>query len=345
MRALVVVGAIVPALMSGVLYAQQRFDQMKADELYTAYRSSGVVVLEDAFPTVQRFEVFRADFRNRVLKEWEVVDREPSRAMFMLDIALATDRPRFEYWSDFLLLGQTYLRGRAVGKNPSLDAFELLWNKTALAYLEGRRQPELVEELLKRLPRRIVATPNADGTPALVDPWIAFTTGFMHEGYVIADAARFASRVAPALNSYGEAAKYESTRAEATVRAAGLQLRSGQAADALATLDRFDERWTQDGVLVYWARLLRGKALDALNRADEAIAAYQQALEVAPAAQSPVVGMMMTESRRGRDDAAEALAVRVRTAGDPVDDPWWIYPHGELRVYARRLAELREMAR
>ena len=338
---------IVPACVAAALAEpQQRFNQMKADELYTAYRTGGPTVLEDAFPNVERFEAFRKDFRERVLTMWEAAEREPRRAMYMLDIALATEGKRFQYWSDFLLLGQSYLRQRPEppGVNPRMDAFELLWNKTALAYLDGRRQPELVEELLKRLPKRIVTTPPVDRMPALVDPWIAVATGFMHEGYVIADATRFASRIPRALESYAEAEKHETTRAEALVRAAGLEVRSGRPADALARLERFDGA-TDDPVLVYWARLLRGKALDALEHSDESIAAYQDALAIAPSAQSPLVGMMMAESRRGRDDAAEALARRVRTAPDPVNDPWWIYPHGELRVFHSRLAELRDLAR
>ena len=201
-----------------------------------------------------------------------------------------------------------------------------------------------MEELAKRLPKRIVPAPPAE-PPALVDPWIALTMGFVQEGYVIEDSTRADARTARALQFYGEAANYDTTRAEGIVRSAGILLRSGRPVDALAALERFDERWTQDGVLIYWARLFRAKALDALDRPDEAIAAYQRALDVVPSAQSPLVGMMMTESRRGRDDAAEALADRVRTARDPVVDPWWIYPHGDLRFYDQRLNALREMVK
>ena len=347
MRTAIAASIVVASLVTAFPAAQQRLDQLDGDALYAAYLASGPGVLTGAFPNVERFEAFRADFRGRVLSKWEQADREPRRAMFMLDISLATEGRRFKYWSDFLMLGQTYLRQRtsAPGANARMDAFELLWNKTAVAYLEGRRQPELVEDLVKGLVKRIVVSPPGAGPPMLVDPWIAFTLGFMHEGYVIADAARFASRLTRALDAYNEAAQYDTNRAEALVRAAGLHLRAGKPADALAALDRLQESWSKDAVVIYWARLLRGKALDALDRPDESIAAYERALQVAPSAQSPIVGMMMAESRRGRDAEAEALAVRARTAQDNVADPWWIYPHGELRVFDSRLAALREMAK
>jgi len=349
MRALLVAGALLLATTAGALSQAQRFDRMMADDLYSAYAAHGPVVLEEAFPNLQRFEAFRKDFRDRVLTSWEALERDRSRAMFMLDVALATDPRHFLYWSDFLLQGQVYLRGRSdpPGANRYMDAFELLWNKTALAYLEGRRQPELVEQLATSLSRRVVpsAVPVADGPPVLVDPWILFTMGFVHEGYVLADAARFRSHADSALTTYAEAAHYDTMRADALVRSAGVLLRTDRPAEALAALDRFDEGLTDDGVMTYWARLLRAKALDALNRPDDSITAYQRALEIAPTAPSPLVGMMLVESRRGRDDAAEQLALRVRTARDPVEDPWWIYPHGDLRFYGQRLAALREMAR
>ncbi len=226
----------------------------------------------------------------------------------------------------------------------AFDAFELQWNKTMIAFVEGRRQPELVEELVRRLPRRIAAVAPADGTPVLVDPWIELTRGFVEEGYVIADITRVETRGAAAVERYREASKHDATRAEATVRLAWVLLESKRPADALATLDTFDERWTTEGVVVYWARLIRGKVLDAIGRPDDAVVAYRTALAVAPSAQSPRIGMMMVEARRNRGDEADQLAQTVRLAPDPVADPWWIYAHGDLRFYAQRLKALREMA-
>jgi tetratricopeptide (TPR) repeat protein len=345
MRALLTAGALVPVFLAGLLATpQRRFDRMMAEELAAAYYASGPDVLKEAFPTVQRFEAFRKDLYG-LLNTWRKSAREPKRALFILEVALVAEGRHYLYWADVLELGHQYLRERELpGNNPRMDAFELLWTKTTLAFLEGRRDPVRVQWHVSFAGRNIAAEPRTT-RPAIVDPWIALTWGYAHEGFVIADAARFAKRVTRALESYGVAAKYETTRAEALVRTAGLQLRSDRPADALATLNRFDERWTQDGVLIFWARVLRGKALDALDRAEESLAAYRGALEIAPSAQSPIVGMMLVEFRRGRDDAADALSKRVRMAPDPVADPWWLYPHGELRVFKDRLAALREMAK
>ncbi len=82
------------------------------DELYAAYLANGPEVLASAFPTSQRFEAFRNDFRDRVLTRWETLERVPKQAMFMFDIAVATEPRHYLYWSDFLLLAQTYLRQR-----------------------------------------------------------------------------------------------------------------------------------------------------------------------------------------------------------------------------------------
>ena len=179
--------------------AGQRPDLMMGDELYAAYLAQGPPVLGQAFPTLGRFETFRADFRTRVLTKWEAGERGPKQAMFMLDVALATQPKRYLMWSDFLLLGQSYLRQRPepIGVNPRLDAFELLWNKTVIAFLAGRRQPDLVDELMKRLQRRIVAVAPAEGPPALVDPWIELARGFVEEGFILEDATRAEAR-APA---------------------------------------------------------------------------------------------------------------------------------------------------
>jgi tetratricopeptide (TPR) repeat protein len=265
--------------------------------------------------------------------------------MFMFDVALVAEPKRYLMWADFLVLGQTYLRQRTdlPGANLRFDSFELLWNKTVVARLAGRRQPELVDELVKRLARRIVAVAPAEGPPALVDPWIELARGFVEEGYIIQDVMRADVRAPGAVAHYREAQKYDTTRAEATVRLANVQRVWNKPAAALEALDSLDEQWTREGVVVYWARLVRGKVLDALDRADDAIAAYRRALEIAPSAQAPHVGEMMVEARRSRGEMAERIAQAIRVQPDPVIDPWWIYPHGDLRFYQDRLRALREM--
>jgi hypothetical protein len=79
-----------------------------------------------------------------------------------------------------------------------------------------------------------------------------------------------------------------------------------QPSETLVVLDKFDEAWTR-GVLIYWARLLRGKTLAALDRPDEAKGVLS-ALEIVPSAQSPRIGTMAIEAKRGHASMAEAIS-------------------------------------
>jgi hypothetical protein len=53
---------------------------------------------------------------------------------------------------------------------------------------------------------------------------------------------------------------------------------------------------------------------------------------------------MAIEARRGRASTAEGISRDVRTAPDPVNDPWRIYAHGDLRFFPAWEKELRAMA-
>jgi tetratricopeptide (TPR) repeat protein len=320
-------------------------DKMMAEELYAAYVVSGPGILANAFPTAQRYEDFRNNFRDRVFEGWGLLPRATSKTMFMFDVALAAFPHGYLYWADFLQLGQTYLRKRSgpIGLMPDMDAFELQWNKAVIALLAGRRHPDLVDALARPLiAGRIIPAPSSQ--PALVDPWIALVAGFVEEGYIIEDPRRTTDRGPKAIAAYGLAAAFESTRAEATVRMARLLLDSSRPSEALAALDKFEDAWTKEAVVLYWARLVRGKTLAALGRPDEAIRAYWSALELVPSAQSPRIGIMAIEALRGRAPIAEAISRDVRTAPDPVNDPWWIYAHGDVRFFPVWEKALREMA-
>jgi tetratricopeptide (TPR) repeat protein len=328
---------------------------MLGDELFVAYLTKDERVLADAFPTNTRFEAFRADFRDRVLTSWEAGERKPIQAMFMLDVAIAALNHRtYVYWLDFISLGGKHLRGRAdpPGVNAAYDAFEIAWYKTAVALLEGRRRPDFVRDhgVMPLRARVMAAPPSPDQTalgapPMLIDPWIELARGFMEEGFAIDDPGTLATRGPAALDYYAEAAKYPATKPEATLRSAWLLICLHRPAEALDLLDRYDDHWTDDGVFLYWRRLFRGKALQALSRPDEASRAYQSALTIIPSAQSPRIGLMALALTQNAHDDAETLAKAVRTAPDPVTDPWWFYAHGDLRFFPSRLKALREMSR
>ena len=71
--------------------------------------------------------------------------------------------------------------------------------------------------------------------------------------------------------------------------------------------------------------------------------AYERALRIAPSAPAPVIAMMAIDVRENRREDAAKRAASVRTAVDPVADPWWIFGHGDLRFFQARLRALRDM--
>jgi tetratricopeptide (TPR) repeat protein len=323
--------------------------QMMGDELYAAYLRQGPSILIPAFAGPIRWGEFRKDFFEKVFPRWERQERLPSKAMFLFDVAL-TIRPRLNLIEP-LHVAQTYLRQRPdpPGVNPHFDAFEIQWNKTAIAFLSGLRQPASVETFAAPLAARIVPARNGD-VKVLVDPWIALAQGFVHEGYIQVSHQTCSgagcvveARGQAALDAYAVASQHDATRAEAVVRSARVLLIWKRPADALAMLETFDERGAADRAVVYWARLLRAKALDDLDRQDEAIAAYGTALELSPAAQSPRMGLLLIQAKRGHRDGVAEIADAVRRAPDPVVDPWWLYPHFDQRFYEERLKALRRM--
>jgi hypothetical protein len=86
---------------------------------------------------------------------------------------------------------------------------------------------------------------------------------------------------------------------------------------------------------------LRGRALEALQRDEEAAAAYERARELVPHAQAPAVALMTLALRVGNHQGAVEFADHVRHAPDDLLDPWWEYVHGDFRFFAARMAALR----
>jgi hypothetical protein len=91
--------------------------------------------------------------------------------------------------------------------------------------------------------------------------------------------------------------------------------------------------------------LLRGQALEALDRPDDAVATYQDALRIVPSAESARIAIMALQMKRQRSaDVAEQLAA-IKAAPDPVVDPWRSYRNGDARFFQARIDTLREMSR
>ena len=331
---------------------------LKVDPLLQLYEAGDYEAVARSLNTVERFESLRADLLMGAVNRWTSAPRRIHYA-FMLDVAKAGLDVQATYWLDVVREARKFITNRPVppGANPSDDAFEIAWHKTAVAMLCSQRRPDFVEEYgVAPLIKRMAAAPPEGGGAVLIDPWIELARGFTEEGFSlltppalreIGPVGREAllARGPAALDHYTAALSYPSTRPEAAARKAWLLVRLGRANEAIATLETFDDRWTDDPVIRYWVRLFRGAALEKAGRQEEAIRAYQDALTIVPGAQSPRVAIMGLELARDQRDAAYALATAVRTSPEVYNDPWWLYGFGERRFLLERLAALRTEAR
>ena len=343
-------------VLGTALSAQHRPDRMMADELFDAYREQGPRVVSDAIASMSmgtRFERFRADFEARVFPGWQRGPQTPPQAMFMLEVAVATDGRRHSYpgWEKFVTLGAVLLSDRTEppGANVTADAFEVLWHQTAVAFLDGLQNPFQRDRAgVQTMTGRIAAVAAPAGAPPLlVEPWVELARGVSLELMSI-DRPEGLDVLGPeALKHYRQAVAAGSgdTRAEATLRSARLLTRLRRPAEALAMLIQFDDTWTSDATYRYWQPLLLGQALEALGRSDDAVLSYRRALRVVPSAEAPRVAVMALEAKRQRSTEAAAQLMAIEATRDSVVDPWRSYRDGDARFFQARLDALREMSR
>lgn len=128
--------------------------------------------------------------------------------------------------------------------------------------------------------------------------------------------------------------------AEARVRLARVLNQQRQPAAALAELKAVPPQ--EDAVLAFYTHLVRGDAERALKRHDSAQAAYRQALELFPSAQSARLALGHLARLRADRDGALAWLQPALTAPQPRDDdPWWDYHRGDGRNAEALFRQLR----
>jgi hypothetical protein len=118
---------------------------------------------------------------------------------------------------------------------------------------------------------------------------------------------------------------------EARLRLGNVLVLRGRHGEALRELDRVVAEAGEHRLLAYYARLLRGRELEALDRRAEARAAYEQAGQLFPAAQTPRIAL--SQLLRASGDAAAAAALLERLVDAAADDPWWEYYAAAGRSY------------
>jgi VWFA-related protein len=211
------------------------------------------------------------------------------------------------------------------------DTFECAWFLTEASALEGLFMPE---DALLFIPRAVQRCPSS--------PRLQLAYAFVSEQQWLRGGSTPQQEQA-ILEHYEAAMRFPETAAEARLRAGRFLYGLGQFDRALSVLDGSSAPAT-DPEVGYMTDLVRGQVLRALQRPDEAAAAFRAALTVFPGAQSARVALMALLVGHGHRQEAGSLAEAVQTPSEDQYDPWWTYWLGDFRVHQAYLQKLREMA-
>jgi tetratricopeptide (TPR) repeat protein len=250
------------------------------------------------------------------------------------------------HWELARMLLDDVMAARADSRQ-SPDPMVRQWYRATAAWMQAYQDydPIHLEHARQILPS------NAD---------ILFLSGTFHEtlaSSVVQTAIRHAD-IPFGVNFGVESAGWELRKAEGFFRRAleiepalvEARIRHGR---VLGQLDRHQEAVralrpaiaaADDPLLLFYAQLFLGAALDALADRDGARAAYERAAELFPSAQSPHVALSALARRAGNRTSALAEIRQVFEAGEQgPDDPWWTYHVAQGRNVDELLGELQRM--
>jgi hypothetical protein len=263
-------------------------------------------------------------------------------AVFMLELADAGLRRTDAAREEAVKLLQQY--DRFVRHPLAPDQFECTWYWAELAALEGSIRPSLALPFAARALLRCPDEPRLVLAQAVItdQQWpLGTTTPWAGQIGLVRPTE---ARISEVTSRYAAAEKFPDTFVEARVRGAWFAYRIGKSDEALRLLDGM-EGSTSDRQVVYLRQLVRGHALRALGRGDEAAAAFRGGLAAWPGAQSARIALMTLLLSRGESQQSESLAEDIQAAPDGQFDPWWMYWQGDYRMYPLIVDRLRELAR
>lgn len=344
------------------------------DRVLAAYVGGDFDVVSKSFHKSQQFQTARViDSRfDRWLGSWQ-----RPKAALVLELADTSTRVAPQFTRTLLESGRKYI-ATAEDKHhlgPADQPFVQTWHRVALGLLQRGSNFDGAEAYVNALGPRA----SSPASPPATDPRLLLSRAIAieqrcwlirpmleHPGKELLSliaAARMAVSdphaptksvrdshdeahqkcLADAAAQFTIAAGATDTRAEALVRRSWVQFQLSRFDDALASLE--DVEANDDRVVAYWAALFRGRVLDRLHRYDAAVAAYREALEICPAAQSAAVGLSLALFRGDRIAEADETARAQRATSDPRYDPWWIYAAGDERFVTQWVTELRGLIR
>jgi VWFA-related protein len=297
-----------------------------ARPIVDAYEARQYTDAADRLSKIGDLANFIRDFR-AADSPWPDAPRR--QRVFELELALAALSSRNGFARDEgvkLLTHTQALMERAAASDPIACA----WFHTEASALLGRWVPEMAVQFAGRATR---VCPN-DARLRLAHAVILEQEWRRQRDPARVNDIVAAYRLVPAESDAGF---------EAAVRAAHVAYQAGffsQALDALpATVDTSSDQYAR-----YMHGLVKGNLLRADQKFDDAVVAYQRALDVWPGAQSARVSLITLLIRLGRGDEAAALAESIQAAPRGQTDPWWTFPLGDFRDYPQLIANLRALA-
>ena len=230
--------------------------------------------------------------------------------------------------------------GRLVRHPLEADAFERYWHFAALTVLQGALRPEAAAPVLAQALARFPE-----------EPQFVLARAIVNDQRTAVGAARSAAEMKQAVTRLDEvrqqylaAVALPQAAVEARIRLAWLLHRLRKHDEARAQLIAAAAAPIQDPSLRYLQQLFIGHVLVALDRPDDAQAAFRGALAVMPA-QSARVALMNLLLLQGDRIGAEAIAEQIQRADSTTLDPWVMYWQGQYRLYPMAMARLRELIR
>jgi len=236
----------------------------------------------------------------------------------------------------------------AVTPAPEGDATVALWYRTitatfaaAYSFGEATIHVEYARRLLPNDPGVLfgdAAIQETLASPRIQD-YVRVTRLPNGQGFLFVTSER--EHLEQAETLFRRAVQGDPTLAEARVRLARVLSQRGKHDEALSVLKQVPSH--RDGVLTYYAHLIRGDAERALKRYEAAQASYRQALELFPTAQS--ARLALGHLARLRSDREGAINLLQPTLTAPArredDDPWWEYHRGDGRNAETLFRQLR----
>ncbi len=317
-----------------------------AAELFSTYRQRQFDAFTAQLARVRDF----GDLRKQIARQG--LDWPPeAKAAFLLetaDVALQqkplTNRtgPEVELFEDAC---------KAVRQLPPGGEFEAAWHAAALSVLSARYANGVsVADHLKHIRGRF-----DEGRIALIRAmpgerisWHDAIQVVEHtfngpnptEGFIPSPRRMGHAQMREVVKLLEAARKFESVRAEATLRQAGLVAiwgRHGEALPLLVTVDAM----TDDPWLHYMSALLLGRSLEATGRSTEAQAAFRSAVNLQANGKAARLALASMVFAAGQRDEADRLVSEALSEREGPPDPWKEFLAGDFRFLEARRAAMR----